>query len=339
MIDEKETFQQQILFDEVTNSHKSLPEVQQAIVIENEEWQEEESQEFISQTNEFVPSKPNWLLRSAAIVFVGLLGYETVDFFIQGFSQNPFIATGYGVLLALVSMIAGSHVFHEYRGLRQFKKRQKLQQSVEKIFNDESSEDAIALCDKITQQLPCDLLSEEDYQWSKNAQQELTDKEILGLYSRQILSQVDQKALDKVSKYSTEAAILVALSPMAVMDMLLMLWRNTKMINEVAKLYGMNLSYWSRIKLIKETFKNMVYAGASELVTDVCADIIGADVLGKLSGRMAQGLGAGMLTARLGLKAINVSRPMPFNENTPKLKDVRAKVIGQIKQLINKKQP
>jgi len=43
-----------------------------------------------------------------------------------------------------------------------------------------------------------------------------------------------------------------------------------------------------------------------------------------------------MLTARLGLKTMHLCRPIPFEENPPKLKDVRKQLIGQIKALASK---
>ena len=138
-----------------------------------------------------------------------------------------------------------------------------------------------------------------------------------------------------IAKFSTEAVVLVALSPVALIDMLIILWRNLRMIDKVALLYGMKLGYWSRIKLIRQVFVNMVYAGASELITDFGSDMIGADLLGKLSGRLAQGLGAGMLTARLGVKTMQLCRPIPF-EDKPKLVHVRREMLSTIKTLINR---
>ncbi|GHE84649.1 YcjF family protein [Thalassotalea profundi] len=337
MSEDKTKYQQQILFEELGSQTKELPATQEQVVIENTAWQAEESEPVDENINLITVSKPNWLWRATGFVFSGLVVYETVDFFIQGFQQSPFLTSIYATLLGLVSIIASGYLFREYRGLKQYKQRQRLQKQAEHIYQEDTIDSAHNLCKKISAQLPCDILSEQEQQWSADEHKELTDKEILTLYSRQVLSIVDQKALDRISKHATEAAVLVALSPIAILDMLLMFWRNTKMINEIAALYGMKISYWSRIKLIKQTFKNMVYAGASELITDVGADLLGADMLAKLSGRLAQGLGAGMLTARLGLKAMQVCRPIPFHEEQPKLKAVRAKVIGQIKGLLNKK--
>jgi putative membrane protein len=128
--------------------------------------------------------------------------------------------------------------------------------------------------------------------------------------------------------------VLVALSPIALLDMLIMLSRNLRLINKISALYGLKLGYWSRIKLIKSVFINMAYAGASELIADVGAELLGADLLSKLSSRFAQGLGAGMLTARLGINAMTLCRPIPLNDKKPRLKQVSREVLTQIKQLI-----
>jgi len=332
--------QQQILFEEIKieQTDKENFELAEQVIIENELITE------LDVDNEPIPdiveqTKPKWLWRVATALLMILVLIETVEFFILGFSQEPIIASLYGALLFILSLIAGRSLYREFQGLRQYKQRESLQQQAERMLDGSNDVTADQLCQQMVKQLPCDLLSKQEKQWHETIEHELSDKELLQLFSRNVLTSVDQKALDKVSKYSTEAVVLVALSPLALVDMLIMLWRNLKMLDEIAHLYGLRLGYWSRIKLIKQVFVNMVYAGATELIADVGADLIGADLLGKLSARLAQGLGAGMLTARLGLKAISLCRPIPFKEDAPKLKDVRKKLISQIKGLANNSVP
>lgn len=337
MNEEKEKYQQQILFDEIkTETQKeNLPYPSQQVILESDEIEEVEPVELNhEETSE--KSKPRWLWRVALVILFTLIIIEGVEFFMLGFAQEPLIASLYAALLTILSLITGGSLIREYRGLRQFKRREKLQQAVTECLSSDDKNNGQNLCQKISEQLPCDLLLAQEMEWQNNIDADLTDAEQLRLYSRQVLSKVDKKALDKVSKYSTESVVLVALSPIAIVDMMLMLWRNLKMINEIASLYGLKLSYWSRIKLLKQVFINMVYAGATELIADVGTDLLGADLLGKLSARLAQGLGAGMLTARLGLKTMHLCRPIPFEENAPKLKDVRKQLIGQIKSITNK---
>ncbi|WP_206484466.1 TIGR01620 family protein [Thalassotalea sp. G2M2-11] len=337
MSDLKDKPEQQILFDELNtlDSDQQPVVIEEQVFIENDELNEVEPQ---VPADVDMPNKPSWLWRIAISLLAVLVIIETVEFFILGFNQEPIIASLYGALLLILSLIVGSSALREYQGLRQLKRREKLKQQVNENATITSQRSAETLCREIAAQLPVDLLSEQEKQWQQTVQKELSNEEVLQLFSKQVLSKVDKKALEKVSKYSTESVVIVALSPIAIIDMLLMFWRNLKMIDEIAHLYGLRLSYWSRIKLIKQVFINMLYAGASELIADLGSDLLGADLLGKLSARLAQGLGAGMLTARLGLKAMTLCRPIPFDQQSPKLKDVRKQIIGQIKQLANKNQ-
>ncbi|GAK82758.1 membrane protein YcjF [Vibrio ponticus] len=74
------------------------------------------------------------------------------------------------------------------------------------------------------------------------------------------------------------------------------------MIDNLADVYGIELGYWSRLQLFKSTLVNMAAAGASELAIDASMDLMSMDLAGKLSARAGQGIGVGILTARLGLK-------------------------------------
>lgn len=289
-------------------------------------------------------ARPRWLWRIVFALFTLIIGVEAFDFFINGFVTSPIITSIYAVILSCLVVLASSSVLSEWSTLRQFKRREKLkQQACDLLLIADVSKtqhvhhlDVVSFCQKITKSLPCDLLSEQEESWQDALNGQHSDSELLQLYSRLVLSKVDEKAMAEIAKFSTEAVVLVALSPVAIIDMLIMLWRNLRMINKVAGLYGLKLGYWSRVKLIRQVFVNMVYAGASELIADFGTEMIGADLLGKLSGRLAQGLGAGMLTARLGVKTIQLCRPIPFDDK-PKLSHVRKKMLTTIKELISRK--
>lgn len=327
-------FQQQILFDEIENKEQESERLtKNQIVFENTDWLPE-TQELVENNEVIEKSKPRWLWRITFGLFIGLLSYELVEFFISGFENSPVVASLYGVLLFIISIIFGTTAYRELSSLRQLSRQDNVRAQIQSILEDNHKYDARQLCEKISEQLPCDISMSEEKTWEKIIQPEYTDIEVIDLYSKEILSSVDQKALDEVAKFSTESVVLIAISPVAIIDMMLMFWRNLRMIDKVAGLYGLKLGYWSRIRLIKHVFINMAYAGASEIIADFGADLLGADLLGKLSGRMAQGLGAGMLTARLGIKTISLCRPIPFQNQPPKLNDIRKKIIIQIKGLL-----
>jgi len=371
--DNDKVHQQQILFSETDTvvDHNAKPfkdnqansPVTEQVVFDNDDYlpisldengldqirKTELNAEQLNQDTSVVKGgKRSWLWRTVAVLLITLVTIEAVDFFIAGFEQSPIITSLYALFLASLTLVSGNYLWREFIGLRQFKKRQELkQQATELLLMNGEIEGAINaekspkrgrdFCDKISNTLPCDLVFDspkEQQVWHDALAAEYSSSELVQLYSRVVLSKVDEKALNEVAKFSTEAVVLVALSPVALIDMLIMLSRNLRMINKIAGLYGLKLGYWSRIKLIKQVFVNMAYAGASELIADFGSDMLGAELLGKLSSRFAQGLGAGMLTARLGAKTMELCRPIPFEEK-PKLTHVRKKIAQQIKSLVS----
>ncbi len=95
---------------------------------------------------------------------------------------------------------------------------------------------------------------------------------------------------------------MIAVSPLALVDMAFIAWRNLRLINRIATLYGIELGYYSRLRLFKLVLLNIAFAGASELVREVGMDWMSQDLAARLSTRAAQGIGAGLLTADSGLK-------------------------------------
>ncbi|QBG37442.1 YcjF family protein [Litorilituus sediminis] len=315
---------QQQLFDNEAYLPDSIEE------IETSELQNELLQHDIEDVEQ---SSMPWIWRIIFVLLMSIVTIEAVDFFIEGFTTSPFLTSLYGAILAALVVVSGTALFKELVGLKQFKARQQQKQQALALSQAQSEGNVEDLCNAISSTLPCDIVFSQEQAWQQALSDAHSQQELLQLYSRLVLEKVDDKAIAEVAKFSSEAVVLVALSPVAIIDMLIILSRNLRMINKIAGLYGLKLGYWSRIKLIKQVFVNMAYAGASEIVADLGSDVLGAELLGKLSTKLAQGLGAGMLTARLGIKTMQLCRPLAFDDK-PKLSHVRSQVVEQIKGLI-----
>ena len=78
--------------------------------------------------------------------------------------------------------------------------------------------------------------------WLEQCESHHTASEQLQLYGQLVLSEADRRARACVMRWSGEAAVLVAISPLAMVDMLLILWRSVRMIDEVALPEGCYIS-------------------------------------------------------------------------------------------------
>jgi putative membrane protein len=164
------------------------------------------------------------------------------------------------------------------------------------------------------------------------------DREVCALFSQQVMQDLDQQAYRLVLKRSQETALMVMVSPIPLLDALLTLWRNLRMIRDIATLYGGRPGALGSMSLTLSVIQNLIYADVSEVVADGLAETLGNSMLAVLSTQAAQGIGSGILTARVGVKAMQACRPLPFTEEErPRLKTVRRELIGSLKRIFERK--
>ena len=263
----------------------------------------------------------------------GLLGVTVLSLlqlvlFVWHWLQASWLIGGlWSMALSLLLLGGVRVVWRELKELRQLKQRQDSQSQARILQSDNQSDGARQFCQRLAAQTGA-LRQEGFARWQEECELHHNSAEQLRLYSLRVLAEQDSQARARVSRWSGEAAVLVAVSPLASVDMLLILWRSLKMIDEIAACYGIRLGYWSRIRLLKQIARHMLYAGAAELITDVGLDWLGAELTARLSARVAQGVGAGLLTARLGLQTMQVCRPIPFAaDERPRLGQIRSELV------------
>ncbi|MGF1866333.1 YcjF family protein [Enterovibrio norvegicus] len=329
-------FKKAIVFDEPKDDSDASPELtaqQQfdhdatnfAITTVNEDSDAEQALEAT-----LAPRKKRWGLRALAAAGLALVGWQTVDNVVTAVQTADWLAVGWSGFVAGLAVLGVSALGKEFLALRRLKGRQDERDTVQAIIDADGIGKAKAVCEKLAHQGHGELTAGFD-RWQNSLAATHNDKEVFELYDSMVVTEQDIAAKKMVTKYASEAAVMVAMSPLALADMLLVAWRNFRLLEQVATIYGVELGYWSRIRLLRLVLANMAFAGASEALTDVGADLLSVDLAGRLSGRVAQGLGVGLLTARLGYKAMALMRPLPYlSAPAPKLSDMRRQLLGKL---------
>lgn len=154
------------------------------------------------------------------------------------------------------------------------------------------------------------------------------DREVLSLLTREVLQPLDRQAYRVVSRAARDAGIGVLLSPAGLLDAVLVIWRTSRMIRDVALVYGLRPSRIGRFALTRRVLENAAMAGAVEYLGDLLTAHIGAGVAGKVSSKVGQGAFTALRTARLGLIAIEACRPVPFtSEDRASLASLRGDIM------------
>ncbi|WP_261815327.1 YcjF family protein [Vibrio gallicus] len=280
------------------------------------------------------PQPKKLRLRMLALLFGGLLVWQLVDSFIEALDSADYLALAWIALWSIISCIGLGALIRELIKLRRLKGQADLQQQSQVIAKQNGYGQALPFCEQLNKGLFANNV--ETPMVEKFEAQVLpthSDNDILDLYQASVLEPIDSRVSRLIAKYSSEAAVMVAVSPIAIADMALVVWRSLAMVSAISKSYGVELGYWSRIKLLRSIFINMAAAGGSELVIDAGIDFLSMDMTAKLSSRAAQGIGVGLLTARLGIKTAELTRPISFTpKNQLKLSHVRNRILGAVKQ-------
>jgi putative membrane protein len=136
--------------------------------------------------------------------------------------------------------------------------------------------------------------------------------DMIRLAERELMTPLDAEARRLVSQAAQRVSIVTAISPRAMVDMLFVFVAALRLIRQLARLYGGRPGTLGMIALMRHVIAHLAITGGVAASDSLIQQVLGHGVAAKLSQRLGEGMLNGLLTARLGLAAIEVTRPMPF---------------------------
>ncbi len=152
-------------------------------------------------------------------------------------------------------------------------------------------------------------------------------QEIYNDLDNSLLPVIDKKAKQLVHNASIQAALSTAVSPVPMLDMILIVWRSTLLTREIASIYGFRPGGLTTMILLKQGVINVAFAGVAELATDFTNEMASSTVLAKVSQSAGQGIANGILLARFGYGVMEACRPI---ESSEKRENFIKSIIGSI---------
>ena len=137
---------------------------------------------------------------------------------------------------------------------------------------------------------------------------------LFALAEAEVMAPLDRLASAEVEAAARQVATVTALVPLALADVVVALTANLRMIRRIAEVYGGRAGTLGSWRLTRAVMTHLVATGAVAIGDDLLGSALGGSVLSKLSRRFGEGVVNGALTARVGLAAMEVCRPLPFGE-------------------------
>lgn len=135
---------------------------------------------------------------------------------------------------------------------------------------------------------------------------------LIDMAERALMAPLDRRAEAAARDGARDVAAATALLPLALIDVAAALYINLRMIRRIAEIYGGRAGWLGSWRLLRAVASHLVAAGAIAVGDDLIGPALGGGALARVSRRFGEGLVNGALTARIGLAAMEVCRPLPF---------------------------
>jgi putative membrane protein len=143
--------------------------------------------------------------------------------------------------------------------------------------------------------------------------------ELIGLADSVLLASTDQAARRIIYESARRVSVVSAVVPITLITVLFVLFENIRMVRRLAAAYGGRPGFFGGVRLLWRVITYVAASGAVALTDDLFGQFLSQDIVHRLSRRLGEGVFNGALTARLGVAAVDICRPLPF-VNAPPLR-------------------
>jgi len=147
---------------------------------------------------------------------------------------------------------------------------------------------------------------------TERASETASGTEALTIAERALMAPLDAEAEAAVARAARDVAAATAILPNPALDILLVLAANIRMIRRIAASYGGRAGWLGSWRLMRAVATHLIATGAISATDDLIGPALGGGVLARLSRRFGEAAVNAALTARVGVAAIEVCRPLPF---------------------------
>jgi putative membrane protein len=150
----------------------------------------------------------------------------------------------------------------------------------------------------------------------------------LAIAERELLAPLDAQARRAIAGAAKQVSLVTAVSPRAIVDVAFVIFVAVRLLRTLAGIYGGRPGLLGFLRLAKAAFNHLAITGGMAVGDSLMQQVLGLGLAARISAKLGEGVLNGLMTARFGLAALSVCRPLPFiREEPPKIGDVAGELV------------
>lgn len=163
---------------------------------------------------------------------------------------------------------------------------------------------------------------------------------LVELAETELLTPLDRVARRLILDASKRVSVVTAVSPRAAVDLAYVAYEAVRLVRAIATLYGGRPGALGMMRLMRDTIAHLAVTGSIAVGDGIVQQVLGHGVAARLSSRLGEGVINGMMTARIGIAAMDLCRPMPFRaQKRPRIGDFAGDLSGMTGGPPDRKRP
>ncbi|SEG12544.1 YcjF family protein [Bosea lathyri] len=142
-------------------------------------------------------------------------------------------------------------------------------------------------------------------------------RDVLAVAERSLMTPLDLLAQAQIAQAARRVSLVTAVSPRALIDVVFVLVACARLLRAIAGIYAGRPGALGLLRLARQVLGHLVVTGGIAAGDAVIQQVVGQGLAARLSAKLGEGVLNGLLTARIGLAALAVCRPLPFIEALP----------------------
>ena len=136
---------------------------------------------------------------------------------------------------------------------------------------------------------------------------------LVELAERELMAPLDREARALILGSAKRVSIVTAVSPRALVDLGYVIYESSRLVRAMAELYGGRPGKIGMLRLMRDVIAHLAVTGSIAMGDSLVQQVLGHGLASKLSARLGEGVINGLMTARIGIAAMDLCRPMPFH--------------------------